>query len=145
MQIKEAEKHDLTCLLELYTHLHDNPMPEINDRIVSIWDRIFNDENHHVLLGTENGNAVCSCVLVVIENLTHGQMPYALIENVITHPSYRKKGCGTLMLSTACRIAEKAGCYKVMLLTGSKQESTLNFYKKACFNSEDKTAFIKWL
>ncbi len=42
-------------------------------------------------------------------------------------------------------IAIKENCYKLMLLTGSKQESTLNFYRKAGYNSEDKTAFIQWI
>lgn len=32
-----------------------------------------------------------------------------------------------------------------MLLTGSKEESTLNFYRKAGYNSSDKTAFIQWI
>ncbi len=33
----------------------------------------------------------------------------------------------------------------MMLLTGSKEESTLNFYQNAGYNSTDKTAFIQWL
>jgi len=32
-----------------------------------------------------------------------------------------------------------------MLLTGSKREATLNFYKNAGYNCNDKTAFIQWL
>lgn len=34
---------------------------------------------------------------------------------------------------------------KMMLLTGSKEESTLNFYRNAGYNSSDKTAFIQWI
>ena len=34
---------------------------------------------------------------------------------------------------------------RMMLLTGSKNESTLRFYENAGYNSADKTAFIKWL
>lgn len=34
---------------------------------------------------------------------------------------------------------------KMMLLTGSKKESTLDFYRKAGYNSDDKTAFIQWI
>lgn len=33
----------------------------------------------------------------------------------------------------------------MMLLTGAKDESTLNLYHKAGYNSLDKTAFIQWL
>jgi len=32
-----------------------------------------------------------------------------------------------------------------LLLTGSKDESTLNFYKNAGYNCADKTAFIQWI
>lgn len=32
---------------------------------------------------------------------------------------------------------------QMMLLTGSKKESTLDFYRRAGYNSDDKTAFIQ--
>jgi hypothetical protein len=31
-----------------------------------------------------------------------------------------------------------------MLLTGSKEQSTLDFYEHAGYNRNDKTAFIQW-
>lgn len=43
------------------------------------------------------------------------------------------------------QIAKENNCYKMMLLTGSKEESTLNFYRNAGYNSTDKTAFIQWI
>ena len=48
-------------------------------------------------------------------------------------------------LNYAKQIAQNENCYKMMLLTGSKKESTLEFYRQAGYNSEDKTAFIQWL
>ena len=39
----------------------------------------------------------------------------------------------------------KANCYKMMLLTGSKDPNTLRFYEMAGYNSNDKTAFIQKL
>lgn len=39
--------------------------------------------------------------------------------------------------------AEKKDCYKMMLLTGSKKESTIKFYEHAGYNSSDKTAFLR--
>ncbi len=42
-------------------------------------------------------------------------------------------------------IATKMNCYKMMLLTGSKEDKTFRFYKNAGYNSSDKTAFIQWL
>jgi predicted GNAT family acetyltransferase len=82
---------------------------------------------------------------VIIPNLTRNVRPYAFIENVVTHIDYRGKGYATECLNFAKEIAEKTNCYKMMLLTGSKEETTLNFYKKAGYNSTDKTAFIQWI
>jgi Acetyltransferase (GNAT) family. len=84
-------------------------------------------------------------VLVIIPNLTHGQRPYALIENVITDEAHRNRGIATACLNAAREIALQHRCYKIMLMTGSKKDSTLRFYRKAGYNSEDKTAFIQWL
>ena len=86
-----------------------------------------------------------SCVCVIIPILTHNQQPYALVENVVTDSAYRKRGLATQCLDYAKGIAVKNNCYKLMLLTGSKEESTLNFYRKAGYNSNDKTAFIQWI
>ncbi|MBQ4626141.1 MAG: GNAT family N-acetyltransferase [Clostridia bacterium] len=78
-------------------------------------------------------------------NLTHGQQPYAFIENVITDADYRKRGLATACLNFAKEIAVRENCYKLMLLTGSKEKSTLNFYEQAGYNSKDKTAFVQWI
>jgi len=48
-------------------------------------------------------------------------------------------------LNYAREIAKKENCYKMMLLTGSKDEATLRFYSNAGYNSSDKTAFIQWI
>lgn len=62
-----------------------------------------------------------------------------------THADYRKRGYDTGCLDLAKQIARENNCYKMMLLTGSKEEPTLNFYRKVGYNSSDKTAFIQWI
>lgn len=143
--IREITENDLDGLLKLYTQLHGNLLPEKSDTLNQLWSEILSDRNHHIIVYEEKGEIVSSCVCVIVPNLTHGQRPYALIENVITDERYRKKGYATACLDFAKEIAKKESCYKIMLMTGSKEESTLNFYKKAGYNSNDKTAFICWL
>lgn len=143
--IRELIDSDFQGLMELYMQLHDNPMPEKTPDIMEKWDKIIKDKDHHIIVCEEDGKIVSSVVCVIITNLTHNQRPYAFIENVITDENYRGKGLATKCLNYAKEIAQKENCYKMMLLTGSKRESTLNFYRKAGYNSEDKTAFIQWL
>ena len=143
--IREITQNDFEGLLTLYAQLHENSMPDQTDEIMNLWNRIVNDKDHHIIVAEENGQIVSSCVCVIIPNLTHNQQPYAFIENVITDVNYRNKGLATQCLDFAKEIVVKENCYKLMLLTGSKKESTLNFYRKAGYNSEDKTAFIQWV
>ena len=143
--IRELQTQDLDKLLRLYTFLHNNPIPERAPAIDTLWQEILEDPRHHIIGAWQDGQLVSSCVCVVVPNLTHGQRPYALIENVVTDPAHRRHGFATACLEAACRIAQSVNCYKVMLLTGSKQESTLRFYENAGFNRHDKTAFIRWL
>lgn len=145
MQIKEVEEKDLTGLLELYQQLHENKLPEMTMQLQQLWQQILRDPNHHIIVGVEEGKIIASCVLLVVCNLTHQQQPYALIENVITDESFRNRGYATKLLEHAKALAVARNCYKIMLMTGSKEEKTLNFYEKAGYNRHDKTAFIQWL
>lgn len=143
--IREITEKDFEGLMELYMQLHDNPMPGQTKEVMDKWNKILNDKDHHIIVAEEDGKIVSSCVCVIIPNLTHNQQSYAFIENVITHENYRNKGLAAACLDYAKKIAEAEKCYKLMLLTGSKKESTLNFYRQAGYNSEDKTAFIQWI
>jgi uncharacterized protein YhfF/ribosomal protein S18 acetylase RimI-like enzyme len=145
LSIREAKPEDLPALLELYTHLKPEPAPEIDPRVEHVWESMLSSGQNHILLGIVDGAPVSSCVLTVIPNLTHGQRPYALIENVVTHRDCRGRGYATAVLNHAREIAQRENCYKIMLLTGSKEEKTLAFYENAGYNRRDKTAFIQWL
>ena len=52
-------------------------------------------------------------------NLTRGVRPYAFVENVVTRADARGHGYATACLNHAKALAQQAGCYKMMLLTGS--------------------------
>lgn len=143
--IREIAENELTELLELYLYLHEESVPELTEHLKSTWNTIMKDKNHHIIVNIIDGRMVSSCVCVIIPNLTRNIRPYAFIENVVTHGDYRGKGYATECLDFAKKIAEKENGYKMMLLTGSKKESTLNFYTNAGYNSSDKTAFIQWL
>ena len=143
--VREIKENELFDLLELYLNLHESSVPRMTEHLKSVWDTIINDNNHHIIVNEQDGKIVSSCVCVIIPNLTRNVRPYAFVENVVTHSDYRGKGYATDCLNYAKELAKKAECYKMMLLTGSKEDSTLNFYTKAGYNSTDKTAFIQWL
>ena len=143
--IRKIREDELHRLLVLYTHLHEDGIPDDTERLKSVWQSITNDENHHIIICDIDGEIVSSCVCAIIPNLTRDLRPYAVIENVVTHRNYRGKGYASACLDFARKIAKENNCYKMMLLTGAKDEKTLRFYKNAGYNADDKTAFVQWL
>ena len=144
-EVREAREDELEEILRLYLFLHEDSVPEASDRLADTWRRIMRDEDHHLIVRVAEGMIVSSCVCVIIPNLTRNVRPYALIENVVTHSDFRGRGYATECLDHAKKLAQSRGCYKMMLLTGSKRQETLDFYRRAGYNSTDKTAFIQWL
>jgi GNAT superfamily N-acetyltransferase len=112
------------------------------DYINELWEEVFNDPSRYYLVVEDDGLIVSSCTLMIIANLTRGGRPFGFIENVVTHEKYRNRGYGTSILHRAVEIARENNCYKVMLLTGRKEESVLRFYEHAGFEKGIKTGFI---
>ncbi|MET2828057.1 GNAT family N-acetyltransferase [Mesorhizobium shangrilense] len=140
LEIKAIQAADLPVLAALYQHLNPGDVIVPPEQAEAILER-FAAYPGSVVLGCWNdGELVASCTLVVIPNLTRGGMSYALIENVVTAASHRKRGFGRALLERAVSIAWEQDCYKAMLLTGSTEPATLAFYRGAGFE-QNKTGF----
>lgn len=114
-----------------------------NEELEGIWKSIYNDKNLYYIVVKIDGKIVSSCNIAIIKNLTRNLRSYGLIENVITDSNYRKKGHATKALNMAIEIAKDNDCYKIMLLTGSKEKETLKFYEQIGFIRGIKIGFIK--
>lgn len=65
-------------LLQLYLYLHEKSIPEQSEHLISTWNQMVEDENHHLIVNTIDNKIVSSCVCVIIPNLTRSVRPYAL-------------------------------------------------------------------
>lgn len=143
--VRKAVNGDLNQVLALYAQLHNTPLLPADGRITAQWARMLAAPGYYVSVAELDGRIQSTCTISIIENLTHNQRPYALVENVVTARASRGMGLASACLRYVQELAQRAGAYKIMLLTGSKEETTLRFYEKAGFNRVDKTAFIQWL
>lgn len=148
MEIRKATGTDAEDLKTLYfDYLTHYPPTEEQD--MKQWADMLNkfekDDNMHLLVAIEDGKAVSSVQMAIVESLTHNVRPFAVIENVVTHEDYRKKGYASALLERATEIAKARNCYKVFLETGSNRESTLNFYRNNGFAIDEKHSCLKKL
>ncbi|OAK60853.1 GCN5 family acetyltransferase [Variovorax paradoxus] len=143
MQIRQISESELPALMALYRHLHeaDDALPD-EAHLAAVWRELLGNPRYRYFGGYVGDQLVCSCTTTVIPNLTRGCRPYGLIENVVTHANHRKKGHAKAVLHEALAFAWAQRCYKVMLMTGRKDEATLRFYEGAGFDRHGKQAFV---
>lgn len=143
LKVRTLHSSDLDDLLALYAHLHsqDDPLPA-GDVVKATWQEILSNPHHRVFGGYIGEALVSSCALTIVPNLTRGCRPYGIVENVVTHAAHRNRGFGKAILAHALAHAWAAGCYKVMLLTGRKDEATTRFYESAGFDGDEKRGFV---
>jgi len=139
--VRPAINEDLAGLLALLRHLHpDEPFVD-SAAATPAWTALLSSDLTTVIVAEMGELIVSSCTLAVVPNLTRGARHYGVIENVVTHPGYRRNGLGCAVLEAAAAIAWKASCYKLTLATGSRREATLRFYEQAGFRRGSKTYF----
>lgn len=104
--IRTLENEDLDGLLALYAHLHggeDEPSPR---SLADLWTTILRDPAQ-TYVGAFVGGMLCSVANAsIVPNLTRGGRPFAVIENVVTHPSYRRRGLAKLVMSHLLELCE---------------------------------------
>jgi len=148
MVIRKATGSDANDLKTLYFEFltHYPPREEQNmQQWQDMLNRFEKDDNMYLPVAIEDGKAVSSVQMAIIESLTHNVRPFAVIENVVTHAQYRNRGYASALLERASEIARERGCYKVSLETGSNKESTLNFYRNNGFAIDEKHSCLKRL
>ena len=140
LQIRQAGRDDLSGLVDLYQYLTPGDERVEAGEGAAVLARLSQLPGSAVFVAQIGPLLVGSCTLVVVPNLTRGGRSYGLVENVVTHGDFRKRGIGQRVLRAATEAAWDAGCYKVMLLTGSDDPATLKFYRDAGFE-QSKTGF----
>jgi GNAT superfamily N-acetyltransferase len=140
--IRQAAEDDLDGLLALYTYLNpgDALLPP-RAQIVALWKEIVANPMLTYFVAEQGSRLISACSLAIVPNLTRGARPFGVIENVITHPDFRRQGLAKLVLEQAVDTARQAGCYKVMLLSGAKRAEAHALYEKVGFRKDTKVGF----
>lgn len=141
--IRLATASDLPAMLALMAALNPDD-PVLDDaEAQATWSRLLAQPGVSVWLAeADDGVAAASCTAIIVPNLTRGARSYALIENVVTLPGYRRQGLARAVLATAVAHAWQADCYKVMLSTSARDPGVIDFYRYCGFRDGIKTGFV---
>jgi GNAT superfamily N-acetyltransferase len=140
--VRMVSRNDLPALQELYLNLYDSEIMPLTSKTMKVWESILADPDHHILIGEIMGEIVSSVTLIITKNLTRNMRPNAIIENMVTHPHHRNKGCARRLINKAVEIAKEQNCYRIMFVSGATNEKTINFYIKSGFTNSEKSAYV---
>jgi GNAT superfamily N-acetyltransferase len=139
---REARSGDFEAVIRLYRQLHPED-PTLHDGSdAAAFEQISASPGLHLFVLEVDGVVVATTYLNVIPNVTRSASPYAVIENVVVEESLRGTGLGKQVMDGTLRAAWEAGCYKAMLMTGSRNPATHSFYRACGFSPDLKAAYL---
>ena len=135
IKIQEAKTEDLEALLRLNHELHENEtLLEITSKTEKIWGEIIDDRRLHCFMAYLDGEAVGTCMLDIVPNLTRGARPFGVLQNVVTAAKHRGKGIGRKLNQHVLNFAWSKNCYQVLVQTG--RPAVTSFYEKLGFRPD---------
>ena len=133
--VRPAAEPDIPRILELYEELTGERHDLIRHETEPVFAEISSMSGHELLVAEEDNVVVGTMVLLIVPNLSHGALPWAIVENLVVDPGYRRRGIGRLLTEYAIARAREAGCYKVQLLSNVKRRESHRLYKALGFKT----------
>jgi len=139
---REARFGDFDAVMDLYHQLNpDDPILD-DGADATAYEQILRTDGLHLFVLEVDGVVVATTYLNVMPNLSRSARPYAVVENVVVEQSRRGTGLGKQIMAATLAVAWDAGCYKAMLMTGSRTPATHAFYVACGFSPDEKTAYL---
>lgn len=132
MLIREAVEADLGEVQRLLITMDGDNEVEAS-RALEIWNRMKQYPYYKVLVVEEDQRLIATCSLIILDNLGHQGAKLAVVESVIVEQNYRRNGVGQMMMNHVMELAQKEGCYKLMLSSNKKRIMAHKFYQKLGF------------
>ena len=126
--VRGAREGDLPDVIELLAQLHDVPVRAEPPVATGVWRRMLAAPDRHMLVAEDGCQAIGTADLLIVDNLTHGGMPWAIAENVIVDAEHRRRGVGRALMERVIDIARRSGCYKIQLLSNKGRIDARHFY-----------------
>lgn len=138
--VRIAIETDISRILELYRQLAMNPeeleMLKAEPEFSREMFREMADLNgYHLLVAEADGEVVGTTVLVILPGLAHGISRWGVVEFMVVDAAHRSRGIGRALMDHAAELAQRAGCYKIMLGSNKKRTDAHHFYRRAGYEA----------
>ena len=141
VQVREWMAADLDAVLDLYVQLaEDRPESQPASPLAAeaILSSIAAQPGRTLLVALVDDSVVGTADLLLVPNLTHHGMAWAIVENVVVDQHSRRAGVGRALMEEVVERCRRADCYKIQLLSREHRTSAHVFYEGLGFQPSAK-------
>jgi GNAT superfamily N-acetyltransferase len=137
--IREAEKSDVPVIVEIMKGLSirtsavETKGGAAHEEYERVFEEIRRDPHHRLFVAEAEGRVVGAADLLIVPNLSHRGLPWAIIENVVVDETMRRKGIGRELVKHLVKIAKESGCYNIKLTSDRKRSAAHRLYESLGF------------
>ncbi len=145
IKIRKAKDKDLSSILQLYAHLGmDDGSILTLKQALKIFGRIQTYPDYNLYIAVAKGKVIGTFALLVMDNLGHTGTRSGVVEEVVVHPDYRRRGIGGRMMKFAVDYCRKRDCYKMALSSNVQREDAHRFYEALGFKKHGYSFIVEF-
>src|SRR5580704_11194177 len=139
--VRLAREDDLASLLELFACSEVSAHARPIERARAIWAETIASDAADVFVAMEGERVAATCMLITAPNLLRGSRRLGVLENVVSHPDFRRGGYGRAVVEAALQAAWDKDCFHVLMQSGRQDPAVHQFYKARGFLPGLRTAY----
>jgi GNAT superfamily N-acetyltransferase len=136
-----ALEGDLVSILELFACAEVSAHVQPIERARAIWAETIACDATDVFVAVEGERVAATCMLITVPNLLRGGRRLGVLENVVSHPDFRRGGYGRAVVEAALQAAWDKDCFHVLMQSGRQDPAVHQFYKDRGFIPGLRTAY----
>ena len=140
--VRIAREDDLASLLELFASAEVSDHAEPIERARAIWAETLAGDAADVFVAMEGERVAATAMLITAPNLLRAGRRHGILENVVSHPDFRRGGYGRAVVEAALQAAWDKDCFHVLMQSGRQDPAVHRFYKDRGFLAGFRTAYV---
>jgi GNAT superfamily N-acetyltransferase len=139
--VRLALEGDLASLLDLFARAEVSDHVQPIERARAIWAETLASDATDVFVAVAGERVAATCMLITVPNLLRGGRRLGVLENVASHPDFRRGGYGRAVVEAALQAAWDKDCFHVLMQSGRQDPAVHQFYKARGFIPGLRTAY----
>lgn len=144
VKIETIIESELEALSALYEQL-TGQLPPI-ERMREVYPKISEDSNYYLLGAKSDSDELLGSIMgIVCLELMRDCRPFMVMESLIVHTDWRRKGIGRLLLQSLEEIARERNCSVIQFCASSFRTDSHSFYTACGYAPGESEGFRKFL